>query len=144
MTKYPEAEQELFQKAITSYKNGEIENAISIMKQLIKNNPTSSAYNGYLGSIYFDTNRYHLSRNYFKKTIQINSVSETASLGYFHSLWNLGFIKAALREIERYSGLSHLKDYDEIIRNLKESNEVMYKKHQKYIGKIFNKINKLA
>ena len=142
MTKYTDNEKELFQKAISSYKSGDKESAISIMKKLIKINPDSGSYYGYLGAIYFDQKRYHLSRNFFKKSTEINPQSEAATLGYFHSSWSLGSIKAALEEIDRYSSQFYLKDYDQIVQKLKSDQE-SYKKFQKILTKIQEKINKL-
>ena len=57
---------------------------------------------------------------YFKKATELSPQSEKASLGLFHSLWNLDRVNEALEEVKRFQTLSHSKDYDEIVAEIKE------------------------
>ena len=136
MTQNSKFEQDLFQKASEAYRDGNIENAIFIMNKLIQVNPTSATYSTYLGTIYFELKRYHLSRDYFKAATKSDPNSKTASMGYFHSSWGLGFIKAALNEIERYSTNNHLKYYQETLNQLMNSKQSIYSNYTTILRRI--------
>ena len=138
------SEDELFQKAKSYDSEGDAENAIALMKRLIQGNPTSVVYNGYLGTIYFNLRRYHLSRDHFKLATNVAPHSGKASLGYFQSLWGLGFIKAALNEIERYCSHRYLKDYEEIVGVLLASELAMEAKYNKILCRIDGKIKRMV
>lgn len=86
--------------------------AMSILKELEPQHINSGILMGLIGTIHFLSEDFSKSQLYFQKTAKINPKSETASLGLFHSLWNLGFWKAALEEAFRYLSQEEISLFD--------------------------------
>lgn len=76
---------------ILDFKNAEkYDQAIEFAENLTTDYPQNATVFGLLASLYFLINEYEKSCLNFKKTIAISPKSGVASLGLFHSLWNLG------------------------------------------------------
>lgn len=117
--KYNKSDEKLFELASKLRDKGEHDEAIKIMKKFLNSTPHSPAFNGMLGGLYFNLDKFHSALRYFKTASKLNPKSELASLGYFHSLWELNYIKAALNEMDRFLKLKVCKDYLEILTELK-------------------------
>jgi len=135
--RYKKSDKRLFNFAIATRDEGNYDEAIKIMKKLVISTPHSPAYNGMLGGFYFETEKYYQALRYFKIASKLNPKSELASLGYFHSLWELNYLKAALNEMNRYLKIKNCIDYLEII------DELIIKKRRKGVKPYKEQIEKL-
>lgn len=96
--------EKLFDQAINYRDNGEYQKAINMLLKIFKEYPDDPKIHGVfvvLGGIYFDMEQYNKSLKYFKKATNLRPKYELASLGLFHSLWDLGKKKQALAEMDR-------------------------------------------
>lgn len=135
---YNKNEVKLFNEAIRCRDKKEYSTAIDILKQLLVNNPKSPSFNGILGGIYFDLKEYYKALEYFKKASNLNPKSELASTGYFHSLFELGYISGGLKEINRFLKLKYSSDYIEIIKELyKMKKSKRFFKYKPLLEKIY-------
>lgn len=134
---------ELFKLGTHNRDAGNYSEAIKIFKKLVDIKPNSAAYNGTLGGIFFELGRYHSSLRYFKKAVSLSPRSELASLGYFHSLNNLNYFEAGLREMKRYLNQKHCDDYIDIIKELNSKKNtrhfIKYKKLIESMAKLYLK-----
>ena len=90
-----------FNEALKLRDKSEYNKAIRLLKDLLKENPDAPEIYGVLGGIYFNIDKYNEAFHYMKKTTILSPKSELASLGVFHSLWELGKKKEALEEMDR-------------------------------------------
>ncbi len=118
--KYTKKENSRFIQAIKERNNNNEDKAIEILKELLHDRPNSTEFILTLGGIYFNMGNYRSSLRLFKRATSLNPKSSLASLGYYHSLWELGYINAGLKEIDRFLEKSYLQDYLEIIKELFE------------------------
>ena len=85
---------------------------------LARAHPQSGAIRGVLGKLFYESGDYRASAQWFRQTTRVTPTSELASLGLFHSLWNLNRHREALAEISRFLSVAECADYDAILHDL--------------------------
>lgn len=114
---------DLFNLSLRLRDEGKTEEAIKGLTHII--NTTEDHFlapvYGVLGGIYFENDKLEIALHNYKKAVSLTPSSELASLGVFHSSWDLGKISEAINEMERFLLLKpHCTDYLEIINELFE------------------------
>ena len=112
-----DANAKLLDDAIAANRLGNRANAVKILKRLIVQDPSSAAANGYLAGIYFDQSKFSDAEMLFRNSTLLSRKSEMASLGLFHSLWNLSRYSEAFAEMRRYLTVSESKEYSKLLRD---------------------------
>jgi hypothetical protein len=74
---------------------------------------------GLVATLYFETHDYRNSARWFGRAVALAPRSERASLGLFHSLWEIGEYDQAFNEMRRFLGSSDSKEYSRLIRDLR-------------------------
>jgi hypothetical protein len=80
----------------------------------------SSVINGLIASAFYAIKEYGISTDYFKKTTKLKPSSELASLGLFHSLWELKEYKRAYKEMDRFLFSNVANNYKVTLKELYE------------------------
>lgn len=123
----------LFNKAIELRDSSQYKEALDLLNNLLIDGIHKSAIYGMMGSIFYDLNQYENSVRCYQNVLRINPESELASLGLFHSLFNLGKYKEAFNELDRYLNINEPKHYRITIQELYEQINNTTKKYQKDI-----------
>jgi tetratricopeptide (TPR) repeat protein len=111
----------LLQEAIDLKNQQDYAGAVRVLSALVRQYPKCAPAHGLLGSLYLlKLQQVKKAIACFKKTIKLAPKSEMASLGLFHSLWKVRKQTEALEEMKRFQTISHSKDYDEILAEIKE------------------------
>ena len=118
---FPSKYEKKFERAIELRNSGDLDNALLILNELIREEPQYRFAYIIMGDIYWDMKEIDKSIDAFKQATILSPSSEKCSLGLFHVLWENGREDEALEEMKRF-----LKDYksDEYSRILKEINEL--------------------
>jgi predicted Zn-dependent protease len=114
---------DLFQEAIDLNRADKAKDAARLLEKLVLEFPSHAALWGYLGGIYrIDLKRPLKALRCFRRATELSPKSERASLGVFHTLWELNRQDQALEEIKRYQVLTDwsCQDYLEIMEEIKE------------------------
>ena len=85
---------------------------------LARHQPTSGAVRGVLGKLYFESGDFRRAAKWFRLATEVSPRSELASLGLFHSLWELNRRRAALAEMSRFLSVAECADYTAILHDL--------------------------
>ncbi|HEX8249577.1 MAG TPA: hypothetical protein VF599_15475 [Pyrinomonadaceae bacterium] len=114
-----------FNRALQIWHEGKPLEAIGILKNLDKNFPNQASILGMIGGIYFSLDDWKNSYIYYKKTAELSPKSETASIGLFHSLFELKKYDESFNEIKRFLTTSKklnikLKKYNLLINDWKK------------------------
>jgi lipoprotein NlpI len=80
--------------------------------------PRAAKLWGYLGFLYGEAGEHAQAVRAFRKTTTLSPHSEKASLGLFHSLWNVGKIDAAFDEMRRFVKSNDSPHYRQLIRDM--------------------------
>lgn len=111
----------LLQQAIDLKNAKDYAAAIRVLADSIREYPKCAPAHALMGSIYLHKLK-QMSKavDCFQKALHLSPKSEGASLGLFHSLWEANRQVEALEEMKRFQAVSHSKDYDEILAEIKE------------------------
>jgi predicted Zn-dependent protease len=110
-------------EAIRENRAGRRSRALTLLVSLAAAYPKSAAVVGYLAGIYFESKQYALAEKSFRKTSRLSPKSELASLGLFHSLWQLGRRREAFAEMRRLLKLTDSEEYKTLLRDMAVSGE---------------------
>jgi uncharacterized protein HemY len=97
---------------------GKHREALRILQLLSRQHPRSAAVFGTLGRAFFEIGDLQKSRGAFQSAVDLNSKSELASLGLFHSLWGLHAASEAFAEMRRFLSISDSSEYKTLLRDL--------------------------
>ena len=122
MKKVTKQFEENFNKALDLKNQGNIAEAINILEELTIERPDIAATFGMLGKILWDNGDMEKAIVSFEKATKVNPLSEKASLGLFHLLWEEDRKKEAIEEMQRYMKIATSEDYNEICNELVEKN----------------------
>ncbi len=101
--------------------HGALQKAVKLLNSALRRFPTEPAVFWLLGSIYMhDLDQPEKALPLFRKAIRLLPRSTRASVGLFHSLWDLEREREALRELNRFQSIAHCDDYDEILAEIRE------------------------
>jgi predicted Zn-dependent protease len=113
----------LFAEGIRLKRAGKPEEAAKRLEKAVSEFPDVVPLLGYLGGVYLhDLDQPAQSLPIYQRATQLRPKSKPASLGVFHSLWDLGRVDEALAEIKRYQTLTDwgCQDYVDIIAEMNE------------------------
>jgi tetratricopeptide (TPR) repeat protein len=111
---------QMLEEAIRLKNERDFSGAVKILRMAVRLYPKCSPAHGLLGGIYFSfLNRPAAALPHCKKAAKLAPKSEMASLALFHSLWELDRQVEALEEMKRFQTISHSRDYDEILAEIK-------------------------
>jgi tetratricopeptide (TPR) repeat protein len=95
--------------------------AVKVLESVVQRFPGEASVFWLLGSIYLhDLDQPQKALPMFRKAVRLCPRSPRASLGLFHSLWDLEREREALRELNRFQSIAHCDDYDEILAEIRE------------------------
>ena len=127
---------ERFEQAIQFNKQGMYDEAISIFDSLTKEKPNQASIFGMLAYSYWQKQDIKNTIKTFKISIQLSPLSESASLGLFHALWEAGQRNEALVEVKRFiSSGGKSKDYDEILKEINSEPQTLEEETQAILKK---------
>jgi len=109
-----------FNRALRLRDGGDWLGAAAIFEQLDVEHPNHPAILGVWGSIYFHLKDWQRALPLYQRTVSLSPESELASLGLFHSLWNVGKRKEALAEMKRFLSLKESEEYRQLIKEIGE------------------------
>ena len=108
----------LLGRAIRHRDKSEYDDAIRILRALVKVKPESASVQGLLGDVYWRLGRLKQAVQSFKRATELAPKSELASLGLFHILWESGKMERAKAEMKRYLAIGNSREYDSMIPSL--------------------------
>ena len=73
---------------------------------------------GLLATLYWDLSDYQNSAKWFARAARLAPRSEKASLGLFHSLWDLGKYDDAFDEMRRFFIMGGSREYTRLLREM--------------------------
>lgn len=79
--------------------------------------PDVASVFGLVASMYFEADQFDKAAEKYKKATEISSKSEAASLGLFHSLWQMDKNDQAFDEVKRYMSIAQSDEYNELLTN---------------------------
>jgi tetratricopeptide (TPR) repeat protein len=95
--------------------------AQAILEELTLVRPDSAALYVVLGDVYRDQGMLVRAVDSFRTSTTLAPGAEVASLGLFHSLWDLGDRSAALAEARRYVAIAESDNYQKILSDFDKS-----------------------
>lgn len=102
MSQFTKTDEAILDKGFVFKNEEKYTEVLEIFLSLKPKYSDSAVLNGTIASCYFGLEQYTKAELYFKKTTVLNSKSEVASRGLFHSLWSQGKFKKALEELDRF------------------------------------------
>lgn len=109
---------ELFSKALALRSHGDHEEASSVLERLISEDAANVDALFLLGASLFSLKRYEEGADAFQKVLANRPKNEPASLGLFHSLWNLGMRREAYQEMRRFLAIADSQEYECLIADI--------------------------
>jgi len=91
-----------FEKATKLRDEGKLAESATILSELARANPDSSAVSAVLGNVFNRLGKTQDAIRCFKHAVCHAPTSELASLALFHCLWSDGQQRAAAEELKRY------------------------------------------
>ncbi len=117
-------EKKLFDRALALRDEGNIQDAIAILKGLTERYPEDAASFGMLGGIYYEIGEFGEAIRHFKETTSLSPRSELASRGLFHSLLEAGRNDEAKMELQRYIDLTSSEEFRTLLRALDDNDDI--------------------
>lgn len=113
---------EMFNKALSLRDEKKYAEATYLLEKIIAQSPDEvPVVYGHLGEIAWRQGELKVANRYFRKTTLLIPESSLASLGVFHTFWEMKEYESALKEITRYRNAGgKCEDYDNIVKSLKE------------------------
>ena len=76
---------------------------------------------GVMGHIYYKLKDFEKALDCYEKTVSLSPKSELASLGLFHTLWDMERERDAFEEAKRFLSIRESKEYFQLIEEMRES-----------------------
>jgi hypothetical protein len=130
-------EELLIEEAIALNNNKLYKEALVILHGIEPKYKESSMLNGLIATAYYFGKKYAISAAYYKVTAELNPRSELASLGLFHSLWELKNYRLAYQEMERFLSSNDADNYKVTLKELYEQLSNRTPHYQKLIIEIY-------
>ncbi len=110
---------EAFERAVELVKTGDLDEAEQLLTSLASAGDYQYEARKVLGTILLRTGRFDQAVDCFAELISESPGSESASLGLFHALWELGKTDEAFAEMRRYRATHESMEYRRLLRDLK-------------------------
>jgi tetratricopeptide (TPR) repeat protein len=112
------SDENLIEEAIFLNNKKLYQDALVILLGLEEKYQESSTISGLIATAYFLSKEFEISAGYYKRTTALNPKSELASLGLFHSLWELKDYKGAYKEMDRFLSENEPVNYKVTLKEL--------------------------
>lgn len=113
--------EKLFEEAIKLRDSDKCLEAIEKFNEILSKSPKYKApVLGVMGHIYFKLKDLEKALDCYEKTVNLSPKSELASLGLFHTLWNLGRHDDAFNEMKRFLSLSSSEEYTHLLSEMNQ------------------------
>lgn len=129
----------LVEKAISLNSKNLFIEALSILLEIEAKYKKSSMINGLIATSYYHAKEYGMSAEYYKRTIELNPRSELASLGLFHSLWEMKNYSGAFKEMDRFLSSNEANTYKVTLKELFEQLRKRTPRYQRTIVEVYYK-----
>ncbi len=96
---------------------GQYQEALMDAENLSTEYPDVASVFGLAASMYFEADQFDKAAEKYKKATEISPKSEAASLGLFHSLWQMDKNDQAFDEMKRYMSIAQSDEYNELLTN---------------------------
>jgi tetratricopeptide (TPR) repeat protein len=114
----------IFKDATELRDSGRLVEAAEKLHSILSMSPQRKApILGPLAHIYFLLKDYENARSYFVETLRLSPKSELASLGLFHTLWNMGKPRDAFEEAKRFLALRDSEEYFLLAEEMRDAFE---------------------
>jgi predicted Zn-dependent protease len=114
----PEEFRKMLAQAIDLKNQERYSEAAHILEQLRAENPQSASVHALLGHALWEQNQLNLAVPSFRKAVELSPQSETASLGLFHTLMELGDTRSAIAEMNRFMSIADSEEYKAIKKSI--------------------------
>lgn len=112
---------EMLDRALALRNEKRYDEAVDVLQEIIKCCPDFPYAYGHLGDVFWRQEKLQEANHYFQETTRLLPKSQLASLGVFHTFWNMDMFQLALNEIKRFKEAGgKCKDYEEIVAELIE------------------------
>jgi tetratricopeptide (TPR) repeat protein len=111
---------ELMERAVALRNLGRYQDAVALLQPRAEILRRWAPAAGLLATLYFDLSDYANSARWFARAVKLAPHSERASLGLFHSLWELGQRDRAFGEMKRFLTSTESDEYSRILHDLKK------------------------
>jgi tetratricopeptide (TPR) repeat protein len=114
----------LFKEAVKLRDSGKPEAAIDKLSEILnENRKSNAAVLGIMGNIYWNLKDFSNAFECYQKAVKLSPKSELASLGLFHTLWDMGRERDAFEEAKRFLSLRESEEYLKLIEEMRASFE---------------------
>lgn len=111
----------MFDHAIELRDSGRLSEAVEKLNDILSMSPTRRApILGTLGHIHFRMKTLDKALECYKEAVDLSPTSELASLGLFHTLWNMGLVWDAYAEAKRFLSMRDSEEYFRMIEEMRE------------------------
>jgi tetratricopeptide (TPR) repeat protein len=112
---------EKFQQALDLKNSGDLESAYTLLSDIASKNPNSAPALGVLADVAYSKGLIQEAAEWFRKVTILSPKSEMASLGLFHSLFDLGDTNGAFDEMKRFMSIQHSDEYELLLSEITEA-----------------------
>jgi len=113
--------EQLFAEAIALRDLGNLRDTLAKLAEILSEQTKFDApVLGLMGNIYWDLNDFTKALECYRKAVVIKPKSELASLGLFHTLWNLGKRDEAFDEMRRFLSISSSEEYSRLLSEMNQ------------------------
>lgn len=88
--------------AMDLFEDGEVTQAIEMLKPVAEKNPSKPVPNGLLGGCLNHRERHEEAIPYLARAAALSPLSQTAAMNYFLALYGTGRVEEAIAELDRY------------------------------------------
>jgi tetratricopeptide (TPR) repeat protein len=114
--------EETFEEGIKLRDLGNFEEAIQKFSEiLLETKEYDAPVLGVMGNIYWNLKDYVHAHDCYQKAVELKPESELASLGLFHTLWDMGREREALAEAKRFLSLRESEEYFKLAEEMRDS-----------------------
>jgi predicted Zn-dependent protease len=110
--------EELFREAIRLRDAEKYPEAARLLRRLCEQKPHSAAVWAVLGDVNWRQEKLKEAIKCFRRATELAPESELASLGLFHTLWEMGLEKKAREEMDRFQKVAHSDEYATLHKEL--------------------------
>src|SRR4051812_14181730 len=105
-------------RALQRRASGDLSGALRVVEPLLKIPAKKASVAAILATIFFELEKWREAADWFATAVALNPGSERASLGLFHSLWELERRKEALLEMARFRAAQPSPAYDRLYSDI--------------------------
>jgi predicted Zn-dependent protease len=110
--------EEKFQDAMDRKNSEDFDSAYIMLSELAYEYPNRPSVLGVLADVAERKGLIQEAADYFRQVTILSPKSEMASLGLFHTIFDLGDVNGAFEEMKRFISLKHSDEYTRLLDNI--------------------------